>query len=188
MYISIRNSIGLLILLAAAVATWLASRHEISPGADADTARSTPLGYYLRDAVFLGTDENGRVFYRVHAGLAERQADDQGLALQRVRVEYRDTEHVQWQLSADRAATRAVGDFLDLSGDVRLSSTPTDDRMPTVIETDALRLEPDRFLASSDSPVRVSIGDASLRATGLKAHLKDDKLELESNVHGQFLR
>jgi LPS export ABC transporter protein LptC len=188
MYLSLRSSIGVLILAAAAIATWLASRHAVAPRADSGNTRRAPLGYYLRDAVLLGTDAEGKIFYRVHAGLAEQQPDKEGLALSDVRVDYQDTEHVQWKLSAEHASAENDDSSLDLTGHVRLTNEPGGDGPGTVIETDALRLEPRRFVALSEAPVRISIGNIVLTATGLKAHLKDDTLELESQVHGQFFQ
>lgn len=185
MYFSVRSSIGLLILISIAAATWLANRHEAAPRA-VQSNRQAPLGYYLRDAVFFGTNEQGRIFYRVHAGLAEQRPDQDGLKLSDVTVDYRDTEHVQWQLTAEHASSMDGDPDLDLDGNVRLTSSPDDGMPGTVIEADALRLEPNHFIAQSESPVRISVGKAVLTGTGLTAHLKDDRLELESKVHGQF--
>ena len=64
MYFSVRSSIGLLILVSIAIATWLANRHEIAPRA-VQSNRQSPLGYYLRDAVFFGTNEQGSFDVRV---------------------------------------------------------------------------------------------------------------------------
>ena len=186
MHLSVRSSIGVLVLISAAVATWLASRHTTAPRADLGGARRAPLGYYLRNAVLLGTNQDGMIFYRVHAGLAEQRPDKEGLTLSDVRVDYQDTEHVQWKLSAEHASAVDGDSSLDLKGHVRLTSEPSDGEPGTVIETDALRLEPRRFIALSESPVRISIGKIVLTAMGMKAHLKDDTLELESQVHGQF--
>jgi lipopolysaccharide export system protein LptC len=49
-----------------------------------------------------------------------------------------------------------------------------------------LRLKPDEFVAETPARVRVEMGGRQLRATGLIAYLKEDRLELQSNVNGQF--
>ena len=71
-------------------------------------------------------------------------------------------------------------------GSVELRSKPSDGAAPTVIVTDRLRFTPDQFIAESAGPVELRLGDSVLNAVGLKAHLKDDSVELESEVHGQF--
>jgi lipopolysaccharide export system protein LptC len=185
--LAVRN-IGLVaFLVSAAIATWLLG--QPLPGGDAvsDAAASGPLGYYLTDAVLLGTDDEGRIFYRVHARQVEQSANELELELVQVRVEYRDSENVEWHVSADRAAAPTDGSHLDLYGNVRLVSMPQAGSTATVIETEKMRFEPAHYFASTDVPVVVAVGDNQLRAEGLKAYLKDDRVELESKVHGQFV-
>lgn len=153
-------------------------------------ARAYPLGYYLRDAVLLGTDEQGRISYRLHAGLVEERPDDARLSLENVRFEYQPSEQIPWSIVAARgeAPIGAERTYLDLKGGVELTRDPDAQGKPARVETSELRLEPDRHLASTAAPVRVSIGDDALDAVGLKAFLDKDRLELESEVHGRVVR
>lgn len=185
MQFSTRNLLLATLLSAGVVVSWYFSRAGREAPPVVDSYAQAPLGYYLRNAVLLGTDDQGSVFYRVLAARVAQADEDDALELEQVRVEYRDSESVNWHVSAEQAQAPSDQTYLELSGNVRLANR-ADAGATTVIETQKLHLEPDLYLASTDLPVSVSVGGARLDAVGMKAYLKDDRLELESNVHGQF--
>ena len=186
MYLNLRNSVWLLVLGSAAVGTWYLSRDSV---ADLEITRNpgpASLGYYLNGAVLMGTDENGEVLYRIVAERIEENPNEDQLILNEVRVEYRDQSGVPWRIQASRARGPTNRQYLDLTGDVRIEHTSTNPAEATIIETVALRLEPQKYFASTQGPVHFQIGDTRIDAVGLKAYLKDDKIDLESEVHGQI--
>jgi lipopolysaccharide export system protein LptC len=186
MYIDTRNVVITILLMAAVAATWYFGRGGTTATRPTEAAASPPLGYYLKGAALLGTNDEGRIFLRIEAESVTENGERAALDLDSVRVEYHDDEDVSWQVSAARASATQDRGYLDLSGDVRLTSRAQAGVRTTVVETERLRLQPDAYLASTSEQVAVSIGDHRLAATGLKAYLKDDRLELESQVHGQF--
>lgn len=185
MRIHLRNILILLALATAAGASWYFNR---PPEPTATPARSSdiPRGYFLKDATLFGTDESGSVIYEIRAGRAEEMPDSNELSLERVEVRYTPETDVHWQLSATSGQAPADGTSLLLEGEVELESEPVEGRDSTVIRTQRLELDPNRYLASSTDPVIVSVGDGTLDAVGLRAYLKDDRLELESEIHGNF--
>ncbi|HEU4619329.1 MAG TPA: LPS export ABC transporter periplasmic protein LptC [Gammaproteobacteria bacterium] len=189
MYKNLRNGAAMLMLAAAAVAAWYFGRPAPPPSSRAGQARTYPLGYYLRDAVLLGTSDEGRVSYRLKAGLAEERPDASRLVLEDVHFEYEPSEQVPWTIAAARGEA-PIGDrtYLDLEGDVRLERVAGAPGVPARVETDRLRLEPAKHLASTSGPVRVAADGGVLEAVGLKAFLAEDRLELESEVHGHAPR
>lgn len=186
MYLKLRNVVGGVLLVVVAAGTWYLSR----PAAEAPRARSTasapPAGYYLLGARLVGTDDTGRIAYRISAARAEELPEEDGLGLFDVRVEYSADETVPWLLSAAEAVAAKDGSFVDLRGGVRLESLPAENRRKVVIETERLRLEPEHFIARSADPVQVMIGRSTVSAVGIEAHLKDDLLQLESDVNGRL--
>jgi LPS export ABC transporter protein LptC len=154
--------------------------------ADQVSGDTRPLGYYLRGARLLGTDATGHVTYVVLADRVEELPDQEQLELAGVRVEYSPENEIPWLVSATRASAPRSGEYLDLTGDVELRSQPTNGRDATIVQTASLRFEPNEFTAQSDSAVVVQIGAHRLEAVGLRAQLKDDSLQLESKIHGQF--
>lgn len=189
-YIDTRNALLTALLLVAVAGTWyLGHLGRQMPAPQAGDA-VLELGYYLRNAVLLGTNDEGQVVYRISAARVAadgEEADEDGrLALETVTIDYRDDQDVAWQISAGRAAAARDADVLELRGGVRVQSTAARDGPETVIEAEQLSLEPERYLARTPGEVTVNIGAHRLSATGLTADLRDDRLELESRVHGQF--
>ncbi len=62
--------------------------------------RRAPLGYYLRGARLLGTDEQGHVAYRILAERLEELPGEERLLLEGVSVEYQPANEVPWVISA----------------------------------------------------------------------------------------
>ena len=186
MYLDTRNTAIVTLLVTAAVVSWFLSRAGTVVPPASELRGTAPLGYYLRNAVLLGTDDEGNIFYRVLAERVVEADESESLELSHVRVEYRDSADVRWQASAEQAQASRDTSILDLFGNVRLANDGAEGDTATVIETDRLRFDPDSFLATTDRPVTVSIGRGHIGATGMKAFLKDDRLELESQVHGRF--
>lgn len=186
-YRIVRNGAAICLLIAAALGTWYWSRTTAPAAPTAVPARSAPLGYYLRDAVLLGTDDEGRVVYRVSADLAEERPEDGSLLLNGVRVEFQGDEQVPWRVRALSAEAQPERGYLELAGNVELERIG-EERPPTLVETERLRLEPDEQTAVAPGDVRLTVGGNTLSAVGLKAFLRDDRLELESKVHGRFAR
>lgn len=186
-YRTVRNGAVLCLLIAAALGTWYWSRTTAPTVAESVPARSVPLGYYLRDAVLLGTDEEGRVVYRVTAGLAEEQPETGSLLMNDVRVEFHQDTPVPWRVRATRAEADPSQSYLELEGNVELEREADGSRPRALVETNRLRLEPEQATAVASGDVRFTVGDNTLSAMGLKAFLRDDRLELESRVHGRFV-
>jgi LPS export ABC transporter protein LptC len=144
------------------------------------------LGFYVHGARMTGTDEEGRVTYRVLAERLDEIPDEQLLKLTGVNVEYLPIDDTAWSISAASGSSPKTGSPLDLAGAVEARSMPTDGSQPRSIVTEELRFWPDTSSVETDAPVRMRIGDWQLDAVGLRADLKADSLTLESDVHGAF--
>jgi len=185
----VRNTVIMIVLGVLAAATWIATwqRQEASPPTE-PAVDTRPLGFYARGAEFLGTDEQGRVTYRVRAERLDELPEQGLLQLQGVAVDYQPADETAWAISAATASRLKSSSQLDLAGSVEVRSSPTDGSEPLTIATEQLRFSPDTSSVESDEPVRVRVGDWQLDAIGLRTHLKGDTLELESQVHGTFSR
>jgi LPS export ABC transporter protein LptC len=184
---ALRNTLLFALLSAAAVGSWFLGRPP-QPIVNAVENRDTaPLGYFLRNAVIAVTDAGGTVSHRVFAAVVEQTAEEEDLVLTGVRVEYDADEAIAWQVTAEHAIARNGGDELSLSGTVRLTSRPIGSTDAVVMETEGLQFLPDAYLARATSPVVVVRGGATLRADGMRADLKADRIDLEG-VYGQFDR
>ena len=188
MYLTYRNVLGFALLGAAAIASWFWNRDTSAPDLGADNGPAAPLGYYLRDAAIKVMDVDGSVLYEITAEAIEERPDDNETILSGVFVRYSSTTDVPWEVSAESGVIPTDERFIELSGAVELSSIPDDSSERTIIRAPRLRFAPDDFLATTETTVSLVLGDQRLDAVGMSADLQDDRLELESSVHGQFDR
>jgi LPS export ABC transporter protein LptC len=180
-----RNTVVLLVLALLAAATGLLRwQRETPSAAPAVDESSSPLGYYILGARLHGTDEQGRVAYRVYADRLAELPGEQRLTLDKPRVEYRPEGETPWTMSATSASATKDRSKFDLVGDVELKSEPVDGGDPTTVVTQKLGFWPDRSRAETDVAATITFGDWRFEAGRLD--LKADTLELESQVHGEF--
>lgn len=182
-----RNTAVMVVLAVLAAATWVWSWRPEEPAAavTADTD-APPLGYYVHGARVLGTDEQGRVVYRVNARRLDEQPDRNVLNFDGVSVEYQPMDATPWEISASSASGPKDGSALELVGQVELKSAPADGAAPVVITTERLKFSADTSRAETDEAVRIRVGDWQIDAVGFSTDLKDDTLRLESEIHGTF--
>ena len=188
MYLNYRNLLGFALLGAAALASWYWSRDTILLDVGGDDGPAAPLGYYLRDAAIKVMDDDGSVLYEISARAIEERPDENQTILDGVFVRYSPATDVPWEVSAESGVIPDDERFIELSGEVELSSIPDDRNERTIIRAPRLRFAPDDFLATTDTTVSLVLGEEQLDAIGMSANLQDDQLELESSVHGQFER
>ena len=181
-----RNLLVIAALVAAAGLSWYWSRAGTAETQPGEVRESLPLGYYLIDAEIFGTDEDGRLLYKIWAGRAEERPDEDRLSLSDVRIEYRPVENVPWLLTADFGEAPTDQSYIDLRGAVELANAPRDLGDRTLIRTQELRFEPETFVASTEEAVSLFLGAKRLDAVGIKVYLRDDRLELKSSVRGDF--
>ena len=182
MTVNPRNLVLFGILAGAALVTWVLARVAQEPAATSIERGPSSEGYYLLGAVMHGTDDDGRVYYRIRADRVEQQADGENFVLERMRVEYTPESDVRWNISAARGFADANRESLSLEDDVRLVYVPDADQEQTVFETEDLLVYTDEFLATTDQRVTMRKGQSEFTATGLELNLETDFWQLGSNV------
>ncbi len=183
---SARNVGGFIVLLAAALASWYLASTLREAAPQPQPAARSERGFYLRDARILGTGETGQLMYQIEADYAEQRSDDR-IAFDNVRIRYSPASDVPWSISADQAMITGNRQTLTLAGHVLAVSAEGFSGNATEIRTDWLELEPEDYRAYTDRRVQIRIGERSLTATGMEALLRENRVELKSNVSGKFL-
>ncbi|MEO0998926.1 MAG: LPS export ABC transporter periplasmic protein LptC [Pseudomonadota bacterium] len=171
-------------LLAAAAASWVASRGEGPEQAGETIVPASSAGYYVRDAIVRGSGDDGRFLYSIRAGAAAENPDGGTIELNEVAISYGAADEVPWQITADRGSVSDDLEAVTLSGNVIAESLG---ETPAALVTETLTVEPQRYRASTDARVTISVGERSISATGMLAFLDEDRIELRSNVRGRFL-
>ena len=182
-----RNLLMLLILAAVAVVSWLAGAQR----RDGDAASTEPppvqRGYYILEARIFGSNDDGERMYELNARQALQSARGEPIELEQVQVAYAgDDGDGDWRISAVNATLDEATSQLVLFGDVvatRLAEQPGDE---VRLSTERLSYDPRAQVVETDDRVRFELGAGSLVATGMRASLSDNKIELRSNISGQF--
>jgi LPS export ABC transporter protein LptC len=178
--------VRLAVLALAAIASAILYLREDDDEA-APTGPRLALGYYVRDAVLQGTGDDGRLLYRV-AAADVRQVDAGGATVMTdVRVDYTPTAGVPWELVATQGQMPPDRTIIELSGSV-VATAREEGSAPLSIRTDYLELDPGTYVARTDRGVLIERARNTLRARGMRAYLKEDRLVLETEVQGTFHR
>jgi len=184
--ISLRNFLTIAVLAAGALASWLLARPDQSEDVGTSGFDPAQRGYYLKSARILGTGVDGGLLYEIEAARAE-QDDDDRVSFTDVRINYSPESEVPWTVDADSATIYQDEQRVLLQGHVRAVSSEGFSGNDTEIRTQYLELDPENYVAETNERVQIRIGARSLTATGMLASLKDNHLELKSNVSGKFV-
>jgi LPS export ABC transporter protein LptC len=186
---SLRTTVVMIVLAILAAATYVATWQRQDAARPVERVKpAAPLGYYARGVRLTGTDEQGRLTYRLFAERLDELPGEEQLELTGVNVDYQPADETAWTFTAATANYARDGSQIDLDGTVEARSTPAEGSHPVTITTDKLRLSPDSSSAVSEGRVGIRVGDLQLSAVGLHADLKADTLALESVEHGTILR
>ena len=183
--ISPREAVVVTLLAAGAIASWYLASPDSEDDAEASVFDPATRGYYLKSARILGTGADGGPLYQIEAAHAEQQADDR-VSFTDVRIRYSPESEVPWTVNADSATITDNGQRVTLEGHVRALSSEGFSGNDTEIRTRYLELDPENYVAETDARVQIRIGARSLTATGMLASLKENQVELKSNVSGKF--
>jgi len=197
--LELQHPLRLMALLAAALFTgFLVFR----TGPKDDASQPAPrlgLGYYVKDARLTGTGPDGQILYRVGTAAAEQLLADGTITLRDVTVDYEPAAQVPWKLRANEGQIPPDRNIIELVGDVVATTAATTgdsaeaaaDRRssaaPLVIRTDYLELDPEAYVASTESLVAVERHRDTLNARGMRVYLKQDRLQFSADVKGRFL-
>lgn len=174
------------VMTVAALGSWYLARSDRNDNADDLPLDATHRGYYLKSARILGTGRDGNLLYEILAEHAEQQ-DDGRIEFTDVLINYSPDSTVPWAINADSATIYQDQQRLMLSGHVRAVSSEGFSGSDTEIRTQFLELDPENYIAETDQRVQIRVGARSITATGMMASLKENQLQLHSNVSGKFV-
>jgi lipopolysaccharide export system protein LptC len=183
---NLRTAVLIAVLAVAAAASWYLTRQNRGTAAP-QPQNIVNRGYYLKSARILGTGPDGSLLYEIRADRAEQKEDD-SIEFTDVSVRYSPQSDVPWTVIADTATIGQDHQHVILQGNVLAVSSEGFSGDQTEIATQHLELDPETYVAETDDRVHIRIGSRSLSATGMLASLKENRLQLRSNVSGKFVR
>jgi lipopolysaccharide export system protein LptC len=177
--------VALAILTALAAASWWLNQ-RIGPANRVLEERPAAEGFYMTEAEITSAGPDGLPRYRVLADEIRQRSLRGETRLENVRVEYNIYSASPWTLTAPAGVLSADQAWLELWGGVELKGDSSDFGV-AAMQTERLELDTRAHIASTASPVEFGVGPQRLHAVGMVAYLLDERVQLQSEVHGRFL-
>lgn len=176
--------IAFVVLAALAAASWWINQRD---GQEPQLAeRPPPVGFFMTEAEITTPGADGLPRYRLIADEIRQASLDGPTLLREVRVQYNMYSPSPWLLTAPEGVLSADQSRLDLWGGVEVIGE-TAGQGRTSLETEELEINTEAHIASTAAPVALSLGVQQLNGVGMIAYLLEERLQLQSEVHGRFL-
>lgn len=91
-----------------------------------------------------------------------------------------------WKIKADRGWVSDNNELILLSGNVRIDRLSGPNNRPVKLFTDKLRIHPESDFAETDQPVTMLSNKRRTTAVGMRAYIRDGKLQLLDNVRVSY--
>jgi len=177
-----RWKIVIIMLLLAAGSAWLLNK--ISPG-EARVTRE-PLhqpDYYMENFRTFTMEQDGSLKNRLQAEYMAHYPDDDTTELVRPMLEIPRADNLSINIVADKGWVTADNEVILLTGNVNLWQNDAAGNKRLEIITSDVRILIKQEYAETDKP-SIFIGkDTTVKATGIKAYLKEGRLIMLNNVH-----
>ncbi len=174
----------LLIVLGVSLFAWLydPSDERYPDAATQERQRELPKTYLIdtRSWVY---DEDGNLSEVLDTASAEYYLDGDETFLVSPRFYSHHDDDRTWSASAERGVMNHAGDTLSLFDKVLLISDQTGGRL----ETEAMKIDLERKVARSRSPVLLTQGQNTTRADGMVANLERERMQLMPNVESIYV-
>ncbi|MES2869802.1 MAG: LPS export ABC transporter periplasmic protein LptC [Pseudomonadota bacterium] len=183
----IRNILLFAVIAAlfAAVGYW-----NISPGRFLDdtppvAVDEAAIDYYALNARSLQYLPDGKLQYEMTADKVEHvHVSEITLLTQPDLQMYRGTTY-PWHIQSKRGEVNPDGSQVELIDSVRVARTDEKNRS-TIITSTRMTVFPQKQYAQTEQAVRIDGAGGVTTGKGMKAYLKDGRMDLLSNVRGQY--
>ena len=170
--------------LLAAIGYWNVSPESFldKPVAQVD---ESAIDYYAINAHSVQYLPDGKLQYEMTADKVEHvKASEVTLVTTPDLHMYRGTQY-PWHVQSVRAEVNPDGSEVELIDQVRIARTDEKQR-DTVITSSRMTVFPQKQYAQTEQAVRIDGAGGTTTGKGMKAYLKDGRMNLLSNVRGQY--
>ena len=170
--------------LFAAVGYWNISPETFldEPAAQVD---ESAIDYYAINAHSVQFLPDGKLQYEMTADKVEHLKVSEVTLLTTPDLNmYRGTAY-PWHVQSTRGEVNPDGTEVELIDNVRVARTDDQNR-ETIITTTRMTVFPQKQYAQTEQAVRIDGAGGTTTGKGLKAYLKDGRMNLLSNVRGQY--
>lgn len=177
-----RWKIVIILLLLAAGSAWLL--HKISAGKGRVTRESLHQpDYYMENFRTFNMEQDGTLKNRLQAEYMAHYPDDDTIELVRPVLEIPRADSQSINIIADKGWVTSDNEVILLAGNVHLWQNDATGNKRLEIITSDVRILIEQEYAETDQPTTIIGTDTTVKATGVKAYLKESRLKLLHNVH-----
>lgn len=175
------KALSVMALLAVGSA-WLLN--EISPGSSVIKKQAPHQpDYYMENFKSMIMDKDGLPKNLLSAEYLAHYPDDETTELIRPWLEVKRKDGDPVHIIADKGWVTEDNKVILLSGKVTLWQNDAEGKRKLEIVTNDVRILADQEYAETDKPSTLTGNDTVVKATGVRAYLKEGRLELLHNVH-----
>lgn len=183
----VKQNINFVFLIILSISAWsLNKSFETKESIMIDEKSKIENKFYLKSSKIISTDKTGKHLFTMDAEYAEQESN-KIINFYDVKISYSPQSKISWIITSDKAIKIANEDFFLLEGNVK-ASTLKESSQETIVLTDQLEVDPQRYLIKTEKMVTINIDDNNLSAEGMMAILNEDRLELKSKIKGKFLQ
>lgn len=175
---------GVIAVLFGAIGYWniVPERFLDQPVAQVD---ESAIDYYAINAHSVQFLPDGKLQYEMTADKVEHLKASEVTLLTKPDLQmYRGTTF-PWHVQSERGEVNPDGTEVELIDSVRVARTDEQDRT-TLITSSRMTVFPQKQYAQTEQDVRIDGAGGVTTGKGMKAYLKDGRMDLLSNVRGQY--
>ena len=157
-----------------------------------ETGRTPALGsgsrppaaanYFLRGTSASEYDAQGQLSAIITSPEIVHQPATDSARMRNPAFRFYEQGELTWTVDASWGELYGNGQRIELEQQVLIASADQRNQL----KTPALTVFPKRQVAVTDRPVSLSAANGFTRATGMRANLKKERIELQQNVRGQY--
>jgi len=159
------------------------SDNDTGEGSATEQSASAP-GYVAIQAELIETGADGQPLYRLHATRIDQPQPQGIIYLSSPKLDYEPAGGNRWTLTAQSGEMPQDARTAELHGNVHAEGKPTGSNTPVRIDTEELHFDMAEQIATSPTTVLVNWGGYRLDGRGMRADLKNDRLQLAAQVRG----
>ncbi|MDE1983824.1 MAG: LPS export ABC transporter periplasmic protein LptC [Gammaproteobacteria bacterium] len=185
---SARFALAILVLALAAAGTWWLLRHVTPPTVPPPAPPTHVPDYSFTDATVTTFNAQGNPQAILRSPRMLHHPDDDSIEVFAPRIQYFISGSPPWNAAADQALLPAGGNLVELEGHVQMQHPANNNGPPLLIQTDKMNVDLDTNIATTADPVAITQGNSRMTGVGLQAWLNDNRLLLQSQVRGAYVR
>ena len=183
---SLRWKIVIVLSLLAIGSAWLLNRLSETGSTEQPVLRHDPDNY-MHDLTTLTMNQDGSAKNKLYADYMAHYPDDNTIELINPRLDIFRSDKPPTTITAEKGWVTEDNEVILLSGEARLIQLDAEGVRELEIITSDVRVLMDQEYAETDKPATIFVKTTTIKSTGMKAYLDENRLELLNNVYTKIL-